>query len=448
MRTSFGAWYALAVLTVVTLFAVVDRQVLVLQAETIRKALQISDAQLGLMQGTGVALFAALASYPLSWFADRYDRRLVLAGCLVVWSTAVVACGMAQTYEAMLFASAMVGAGEAGLVPIVYALIPALFHDKSRQTANSIYALATGTGGALAMIVGGQLIAASGALRASLPGSLNGLEEWRISFLAAAAPAPIMILLIATIVLRPGQAKQAVAATETSPDHAAPSKVSLLAYYRDHPFTFAGFYFGIALQAMGFGAVTSWLVVICMRQFGETPAQVGAGVGMGSLISLPLGFLASIVISRVFSQRVGVVLPIRATRIAFMVSTLLLASLALATTALHVYVIAFLIMLTLISGSMFLPTAVQSLAPSHLRARVIAVQLVISSIFAAVSPPVVGLLSDQYKTVPNGLLLSALAIGVPCLVATVLAFYLCELGFERTVAHAKQLNDETPQTAT
>jgi MFS family permease len=329
----------------------------------------------------------------------------------------------------------------------VYAQNPALFQERSRQAANSIYALATGTGGALAMIVGGQLIAASSAWRMSLPGSLSGLEEWRISFLAAAAPAPIMVLLIATIVLRRGSAKEATAVIPERAGKSEANGISLLSYYWLHPLTFLGFYLGIALQAMGFGAVTNWLVVICMRQFGETPAEVGAGIGLGSLIALPLGFLASLVISRIYSQRVGVVLPIRATRVSFMVSTLLLASLALATTALHVYVIAFLIMFTLISGSMFLPTAVQSLGPSHLRARLIAVQLVTSSIFAAISPPLVGLLSDQYKDVPNGLLLSALAIGVPCLVATVLAFYLCELGFEKTVAHAKRLNDEELQSA-
>jgi MFS family permease len=73
-----SAWYALGVLTLVTLFAFIDRGVLVLQAEVIRKEFNLSDLQLGFLQGTGVAIFAALASYPLGWLADRFDRRVVL----------------------------------------------------------------------------------------------------------------------------------------------------------------------------------------------------------------------------------------------------------------------------------------------------------------------------------------------------------------------------------
>ncbi len=59
------AWYSLGVLTIVTLIAFVDRNILLLQAEVIRKALSLSDLQLGLLQGTAVAAFTALATYPL-----------------------------------------------------------------------------------------------------------------------------------------------------------------------------------------------------------------------------------------------------------------------------------------------------------------------------------------------------------------------------------------------
>ena len=135
VRAPLSAWYALGVLTLVTLFSFVDRGVLILQAEVIRKAFSLSDVQLGFLQGPGVAIFAALAAYPVAWLADRYDRRAVLAGSVLFWSLAVIGSGLAQTYEQMVLACALVGAGEAGLVPIVYALIPDLFPEKRRQTA-------------------------------------------------------------------------------------------------------------------------------------------------------------------------------------------------------------------------------------------------------------------------------------------------------------------------
>ena len=90
---AWRAWYILFVLTAATLFAFVDRQVLTLSAEPIRTAFELSDLQLGLLQGTGIAIFAGLASYPLAWLADRVDRRLVLAGS-IVWPGGVVGCGL------------------------------------------------------------------------------------------------------------------------------------------------------------------------------------------------------------------------------------------------------------------------------------------------------------------------------------------------------------------
>jgi MFS family permease len=193
------AWYALAVLVATNLFAMVDRQIFLLLAEPIRKALALSDLQLGLLQGTGIALFTALASYPLGWLSDRLDRRWVLASCIAVWSAAVLACGMAQDFVQLLLASALVGAGEAGLGPIVYALIPLLFFGAQRQLANSIFAVTAVGGGALALALSGQLVTWVESARPSLPMALQGLEGWRLSFFAAAMPAPLMILLVLTI---------------------------------------------------------------------------------------------------------------------------------------------------------------------------------------------------------------------------------------------------------
>ncbi|MEY3475076.1 MAG: hypothetical protein RL087_1534, partial [Pseudomonadota bacterium] len=68
-RAPRSAWYALGVLTLVTLLAFVDRGVLVLQAEVIRKEFGLSDVQWGFLQGTAPAVLMALAAYPLGWLA-------------------------------------------------------------------------------------------------------------------------------------------------------------------------------------------------------------------------------------------------------------------------------------------------------------------------------------------------------------------------------------------
>ena len=85
------AWFGLAVLVIVAFFANIDRQILVLLTEPIRQDFGLSDLQIGLLQGAGIALFAGAAALPIGWVADRVDRRLVLAVCILVWSAATAA---------------------------------------------------------------------------------------------------------------------------------------------------------------------------------------------------------------------------------------------------------------------------------------------------------------------------------------------------------------------
>ena len=53
--------------------------------------------------------------------------------------------------------------------------------------------------------------------------------------------------------------------------------------------------------------------------------------------------------------------------------------------------------------------------PLGLRARVVAVQTIINSAAGAVAVPLVGLLSDQLKHLPNGLMVAATALATPVL---------------------------------
>ena len=52
-RASLASWLSLAVLLISTLYTYADRQIFALQAEPLRKALELSDLQFGLLQGPG-----------------------------------------------------------------------------------------------------------------------------------------------------------------------------------------------------------------------------------------------------------------------------------------------------------------------------------------------------------------------------------------------------------
>jgi hypothetical protein len=98
----------------------------------------------------------------------------------------------------------------------------------------------------------------------------------------------------------------------------------------------------------------------------------------------------------------------------------------------------------LTAASMLYPTALQSLAPSHLRARVVAIQSVVGLAFAALAPPTVGLLSDQLKHLPNGIIVAAVGVAVPAMLISAALLFWCERSYEQTVEAGKRADEATP----
>ena len=415
-RTPLSAWYSLAVLTIVTLIAFVDRNILVLQAEVIRQAMHLSDLQLAFLQGTAVTAFAAMATFPLGWLADRFDRRLVLAGCALFWSAAVVGSGMAQSYEQLLLSSALVGAGEAGLVPIAYALIPEIFGEKKRQTANSIFAMASMSASTLALALSGQVIGLVAVLRPSLPLFLQGVDAWRLGFFAVALPAPLLVIMIFSISLRRRRSAAEVAAAAASATAApAVAIAALLPHFKANRATLLNFTGGLFSALFGFGALGGWLVVIYLRNYGITAAKLGAMMGGIALVAMILGFPLSVYGTRYFRARIGARVNIRALWLTCVLGSIAIALMAMATSAYQMMAIHGVYMVTLTATMLVYPTSLQGLAPSRLRTRTVALVGMIGSSGGAIGPLATGFVSDHLKDVHNGLMLSAAMVSIPAL---------------------------------
>ena len=75
------AWYVATVLTAAYTLSYIDRQVLGLLLEPIRRQLNLTDTQVSLLAGSAFALFYVTLGLPLGRLADRTNRRnLILAG--------------------------------------------------------------------------------------------------------------------------------------------------------------------------------------------------------------------------------------------------------------------------------------------------------------------------------------------------------------------------------
>lgn len=285
--TSGQANYALVVFLLAYILSFVDRQILSLMVDPIRNDLNISDVQMGLLQGIAFALLYAVMGVPLGLLADRMRRKRIIAVGVMFWSAATAVCGLASSYV-LLFAARMgVGLGEAALSPAAHSYLSDAYPREKLARAMAIYTLGITIGAGVALMIGGSvvdLIASSGDVTLPLLGTLR---PWQATFLLVASPG-ILVALMVAVIREPKRAS-------LKPADGGPSAASglrpLLAHIRQNPRVFIGIYFSSSiLGIMGYG-MSAWYPTLLIRSFGLTPGEAGWNLG---LIFLILGSAGSI----------------------------------------------------------------------------------------------------------------------------------------------------------
>lgn len=182
--------YVLAMLTLVYVFNFVDRQLLVILQESIKKELHLSDTQLGLLSGFTFAIFYVTMGIPIARMADRKSRRNIVAVSLGLWSIMTAFSGLARNFFQLLLARIGVGVGEAGGSPPAHAMISDYFPPERRATALSIYSAGLYFGVLVGYLMGGYL---------------NQELGWRTAFFVLGVPGILFSLLFYATVKEPNR---------------------------------------------------------------------------------------------------------------------------------------------------------------------------------------------------------------------------------------------------
>lgn len=402
-----SAWYALAVLIIATVLGSIDKVILTLLTEPIRQTLSLSDTQLGLLQGAGIVLFTGIATLPLGWLSDRYDRRVVLAACVVLWSAATAMRGTAMDYGVLFVASVGLGVGEAGLTPITNSMIPDLFPRAQRVLANAVFALSAIFGSALGALLGGTIVHLTDDLRPWLPVSMQQLEAWRLTFFVLASAGIPVTLLVLSIRRTPRGGAQAAKPGAKAAE--ASGATTLREHLRLHWRTFAGLVTGVGLTSVGLSSLGTWLPIVTARTYGVTPVQMGQGMGLAFLCGTVAGGLLGVLSMRYVQPRMGPAAALRLIMLGNLSAALMSTLLLFTSSANHNFMLLGLLVVPLIGSAVLLPNVLQDAAPPHLRARTIAMLTLASLPFGVVGPLMVGMLSDALKSMPNGLAVSIVA---------------------------------------
>lgn len=435
--TPITAWYALAVLILTTIFAFVDRQILNLVFPSLQTSLRLSDLQLGALQGLGMAIFASAASYPMGWLADRYGRKLVLVAGIIIWSLSTAACAYQTSFTGLFIATIGIAVGEAGLMPIIFAMIPDIFRTRHRSTANFIYFAATILGGAVGVMLGGAAIGWLTANASALPAPLASLEAWRAAILIVALPAPIFILLVATLPVGRSSATAGAAAGGADADAGA----TMLPFLRRHRATFICIFGGIFGYCLPLSAAYGWLPLAAFRTFGLPPEAAGVQMGSAMAIASVVGVtFPGISLKFVVGDTVQRSLRIaKAFLLLAIVPTLFL---PFATSSWAMFVTAACQLTLLIGVAALMPGIVQDMSPGALRSRILSFVGIVLAVGHAASPLFVGALSGLL-TGERGVLVSLSSAGVLGIAISLLCFGLAAKPLASTIEEVRSRPAET-----
>jgi len=191
------SWYVLGILVLVYILNFVDRQILSILANDIKRDLDLTDADLGFLYGTAFAVFYSLFGIPLGRLADNWHRVRLMSLGLALWSAMTAISGFSRSGSELTGARIGVGIGEATASPAAYSLIADYFPQRLRATALAIYSSGLFLGGGLSLLIGGLVVERWNA--AYPAGGPLGLVGWQAAFMAVGLPGLLLAIWVSFI---------------------------------------------------------------------------------------------------------------------------------------------------------------------------------------------------------------------------------------------------------
>jgi len=371
----YERWYVLFIMMLVYTISIADRYVFSQVQDQIKAELQLTDFGIGLVGGVSLGLFYVTMGIPLSWLADRKNRRNLLAFSITVWSVATALCGLSKTFWQLLFARIGVGIGEAGGTPPCNSIVADYFPAARRPMAMTLFALGAPIGAWLG---------------ADVAGAISHAYSWHMAFLVLGIPGVVLAAIIMLTIKEPERGRlDAVSSDET------PTLKETFQFLLTQKAALHGMMGGGLSAFWGWGLM--WFTAsFLQRNYQLNEAQAGAIIGP---IHLWMGIGASLLTAWVLTKP-SFASPKRVTGLLAVVTALATIpsfiayytdSLSVATLMLWIFIPAIYFYI----GPAF--ALIQNLAPPTMRAMFIAITLLFANVLnLVVIPPFIGFLSDSF----------------------------------------------------
>jgi MFS family permease len=273
--------FVLAVLCVVAAINLIDRQLITILLESIKREFKASDTMMGLLTGLSFALVYVTAALPIARWSDRGIRRDLISACVLIWGTMTMLCGSAQSYLQLAAARMGVALGEAGYNPAAHSMISDLYPLKRRGAAIGAFNAAASIGIGFGLFFGGWL---------------NAHFGWRTVFVIIGAPCILVALFIRVAVHEPPRGLSDGAAT---PKHPPPLSETIVSLVKLRTFRYLAFS-AMTCAFVNYG-MQIWAASFFVRIHGLGSREVGLKLGVASAV----GLFAGTILSGALADRFG-----------------------------------------------------------------------------------------------------------------------------------------------
>jgi len=183
-------YYVLSALLLVATFNFIDRVVVGVLQEPIKREFGLSDFQLGLLGGPAFAILYVASGFPLARLAEHRNRTNIIAWVFAIWSGMTAVCGLAVSFAQLMACRVGVSIGEAGAAPSSQSMISDYFSREERAGAFAVYSLGVPIGNLIAAFGGGIMAMTLG---------------WRSTFIALGAAGLILAIVFKLTVKEPAR---------------------------------------------------------------------------------------------------------------------------------------------------------------------------------------------------------------------------------------------------
>jgi MFS family permease len=278
-------WYAVGVFALALMVAILDRGIITLLVEPIKRDLKLTDTQFSALVGFAFVFFYAFLGLPLSRLVDTKSRRVIIAAGIASWSVMTALCGVAQNFWQLFLFRVGVGAGESINGPATYSMIADLFPHAKLPRAIAVLNFGFVAGLGFSLLAGALVIHVLKDVPDIAVPLIGTIRNWQLVFLAIALPGLLVAVLATTV---PEPLRRGL--TTKGPQRSLPLR-DVVRFLIQNRKVYGPMFLGLGTNTVYVFGMIAWQPAFFFRSFGWAPQKYAVIFGCLSLVTSSAGLV-------------------------------------------------------------------------------------------------------------------------------------------------------------